>query len=361
MEEKNTIVAGKATGETTKSGNNIHGPDGRFTSKDGTADTVVSAENKDLLSNDNNDDMTFDENEFDNIKDLDIDSLLFDNDEFDKIKDTNIDELLGVTEQLKDVNQMSTQELIKEINDCKKFFDEQGIVFKNYKGMFGGDLKLRCISFRQMKKLLTDYKIDMNDCIVRMSKAKNYAGAVASHYPFDEKSLLVTIKHNAELEFASEYLSTYEGAKAQSAKEIKSGFSNDVNEELIPCYTMLHELGHILHNTMFKDYLEENGMTSFKMKEFTQSAYNATHLEIMTIKNEFIAKLKKDVYDQYIQDNDYIEFNEFKKKNSKYGTGYGNYEWFAEVFASANGGKPTDVAKAFIKVLKNKGYYKGGM
>ena len=70
---------------------------------------------------------------------------------------------------------------------------------------------------------------------------------------------------------------------------------------------------------------------------------------------------QRDIINQYIQDNEYISYGEFSKKNSKYGTGYGNYEWFAETFASANGGQPTDVAKAFIKVLKNKGYYKGGM
>ena len=344
MEEKNTIVAGKATGETTKSGNNLHDENGRFTSSDSTF------ESSDKLENDNNnDDINFDENEFNNIKDLDIDSILFDEDEFNNIKDADIDEILGVTEQLKDVEEMSQEELIKEIKSYETFLKEQGVNVKGFKSLFGGDLQLRCSNFRQMKKLIEQYGIRLNGCKIQMTDAWSYVGKCSWAVDFDYDKGEYYFKANTRLLFSKNYLQSYNQAKNDQEKHEKTNYTNAADDKFKACYTMTHELGHALHNTMFVDYLKDNPNP------------NRTSVDIILARQQFVTDLKKEVYNQYIQDNDYISYKEFSQKNSSYGTGYGNFEWFAEVFASANCGKPTDVAKSFMKVLKNKGYYKGGM
>ena len=337
--EKSTIVAGVTTENTTKSGNNVHDAEGKFTSKDS------SFEFSDKLE----DDIDFNEDEFNKIKDLDIDNLLFDENEFENIQNQDIDSLLGVKEQLKNIEEMTTEELIKELKGYQTFLKEQGVNVKGFKGLFGGDLKLKCSNLRQMKKMIEQYGIGLNGCTMMMTNAYDYAGKCGWDVTFDDDTMEYTFKSNTRLYFSRIYLSSYDFAKKNQEKHEKTGYTNEADDDKKACYTITHELGHALHNTMFVDYLKNNPKS------------DRMPLDIINERKQFVADFKQDVYKQYILDNDYISYEDFKKKNSNYGIGYGDFEWFAETFASANCGKPTDVAKSFLKVLQQKGYVKGGM
>ena len=338
--EKSTIVAGVTTENTTESGNNVHDAEGKFTSKDS------SFEFSDKLE----DDINFDENEFNNIKDLDIDSLLFDENEFENIQNQDIDTLLGVKKQLKDIEEMTTDELIKELKGYQSFLKEQGVKVVGFKGLFGGDLKLKCSNLRQMKKMIEQYKIELNGCTMKMTDATGYVGRCwGNGASFNFIKGKFEVKYTSDLFFSKFYLFDYKSAKKSHEEDEKTNFCNVADDKFKTCYAMTHELGHALHNTMFADYCNNSEKN------------NLNHDNFHDIRKQFVKDFKQDVYKQYILDNDPISYEDFEEKNSRYGKNYGVFEWFAEMFASANCGKPTDVAKSFMKVLQQKGYVKGGM
>lgn len=342
--EKNTIVAGMTTENTTKSGNNVHDAEGKFTSKDSSFDFSDKME----------DDIEFNEDEFNSLGDIDVDELLFNEDEFDSSNNTDVDDILFG--KPKNIEEMSNEELIKEIKDCENFLKGEGLdMSKMKKGAFGGDLKLKCSNLRQMKKMLKMYNIDLNGTTMRMSKSTIAKAWVKTgfddYYDEDLRKTVYQYVANKELALSNEHFSSYDFSKSDTIGDIKSNFNNDCSEEYYSSYIITHELGHALHNTMFRDYLVENNKTKLTMFEAQAACVERV---------EFLNNLRKDVYNQYIQDNEHIEYKDFIQRNSEYGRTNPS-EWFAEMFASANCGKPTDVAKSFMKVLQQKGYIKGGI
>lgn len=337
MEEKrNTIVAGKETGEVTESGNNIHNADGTFGSSQGESDVIsdktisLSPEDLEELNNIN----------FDN--DIDIKELIFGKNEENSISEN----------KPKNVEEMSNEELIKEIKDCKEFFKLSGLDFSEFGDAFNNDFKLQCSNFRQLKNILKKYKLDLNGCKFINShhykKSSDSVAAMSCIRKFDFLTNSWEFVSNVEMTFNAKRFLDYNTTKNGNKKEVEKGFWSDVSDENLSNQSITHELGHAVHNQMFIDYLKTNDMNHFTNKT-----------QIIKDIKKFVEDFRKDVYKQYIKDNDVISYDDFKKMNSEYGVKYGVEEWFAEMFSNVNCGKPTKVALAFDKVLKNRGYVKG--
>ena len=162
MEEKGkpTLVNGVPTGGTTDSGNPDHDAQGKFTKKGANQEFSDSLEP-------NNDDITFDENEYNSIKDIDMDSLLFDEDEFNSVKDANIDDILfGGDNDDGNLTEDQINEIIRnQLNDEEAFnvlYNTPDIDRDKIYGLSGDKLKeiIAAISLLQkgtIEDLLEEY------------------------------------------------------------------------------------------------------------------------------------------------------------------------------------------------------------
>ena len=128
---------------------------------------------------------------------------------------------------------------------------------------------------------------------------------------------------------------------------INSGFSMPAaltDDELMK-YTVTHEYGHILQNTLFKQAYEAAGWSADDMMAFVDRTKKTSKARLKWYYNQQ-SKVKKECFDEIVsiarENNDSFSFAE---NISKYGRK--NYdEFFAEVFANSQLSKPNELGEA---------------
>lgn len=164
----------------------------------------------------------------------------------------------------------------------------------------------------------------------------------------DRQNLVFNTKHTKDITIK------------QTEKEILSNWSMPCSEENYSIYTTTHEYGHMLQNIMISDELKKRNLYGLNRSDFftgPQESYNNLQygLYIENVKkvhkeiekqcfDEIVAIAKKNNPNFSLKDNICV----YGKTNRK--------EFFAEVFANSQLGKPNELGKAMEEWLKRKGY-----
>lgn len=248
----------------------------------------------------------------------------------------------------KNIEEMTNQEMIEEINECKNFFDQKGIIFKNYNEFFYGDLKLKCSNFRMLKKMMEKYPINISGCEIKFSKKFKRLAKAAYTYPFfynydtsNGKIFMSTFKNSKNIVFNHLAFRNYNFCKELVQNQIKQKFWVDVENGYETAQTIAHEYGHLVasHVLIEKGFLEE---MATKM--------SPNHYWFESRENEISNNIEFELKQMYKQKYNSSE-NDFEKEKSRYGK-TNSKEFFAETFASLMCGKPTKTALILEEYLK---------
>ena len=319
-EKNKTLVAGKPTGDTTESGNFRHNPDGTFAPSEGGE----SGENKLLAKIPK--DFVWDASEYEKNKTQDISSL--------KKKKRKIEE-------------MSNDELIKEIKSCESFLQTKGMDLSEFGNAFYGDVKLKCAQLRAMKEVLSKVKINVDGMKLIFKKQSKFEemwrgkGWSAATFPDLSRVINGRVSAAEKIEFNADHHTSYTATFNRTKSGVNLGWWVDCDESKYGGYDSIHELGHVLHLTMMAD-------ESFK---FASKEEMFDYIE-NNYKKAVVNELIKEIGDVF-EANSIVEM-----EVSSYGA-TSSAEWFAETFTSLMGGKPNRSAKALKRFLKEKGYWIG--
>lgn len=140
---------------------------------------------------------------------------------------------------------------------------------------------------------------------------------------------------------------------------IKNNFFMPVKlaDDEMHIYTITHEYGHIVQNNLVKKAMEAKGWTLENAKEFVN--YEAkTRKGMLSWYNRISNKVQKDCYNEIINiaKADNAEFD-ILSETSKYAR-TNHAEFFAEIFANSQLGKPNKLGLAMQKWLAQKGIIK---
>ena len=251
--------------------------------------------------------------------------------------------------KVKPIEEMTQEELLKENSEHLTYLKSKGIDFSEMKDLFSGDIKLKCANLRCLKEIHDKMNLDFNGLkISKNGRLKSCAGRAQSHL-----GVWVGFDNNFEpirdysfgtiIEMSGGYFSGYDFVFQSQKRQSDSGYKAFVNEERYPSYTMSHEFGHIVHAKIFEKSLET---TRF------------THFEFKTKEYSFNEKMKREIFNEFQDDNPGVSYSVFENQTSRYSQ-KNTDEWFAENYASLMGGQPTSTAKALGKWLVKNGYMKG--
>lgn len=304
-------------------------------------------------------------NKEDLVKQSDLGSLFASDDEDFSDFWNEVDSAIKEKEsQPKSIDDMTNQELLDEINDCKDYLKNNLWIEvpQGYTEVFNHDLKLTCSNFRQIKSLLSTYSAKVTNMRIETFKDKSSTIAqVTSSLMKNDNDLLFF--GNRSLQFQSKYFQSYDSVKQRVMDESGLGAKVKVAEEYASCAETSHEIGHIIFDSLFIDkMIKLNGPIDddrgCKVKDAFVGVLSEKQNKYRFKKplNDFMDKCRKDIYDIYKQDNpdSELSYNEFKDSVSWYAS-ENSHEWLAETFCSLTCGKPTPIAKAMEKYLINQG------
>lgn len=261
-----------------------------------------------------------------NLNDIDWDDLFSGPDGSDDELDSYWNEINGKDYQ-KNIEEMTNQELIKEINDCYNFFMEKGLDFSEFGNCFNGDLQLKCANFRQLKNLMNKYPIPLKGCKFTVNNRYHSKYTVWARASCIEVSWF-SQRVNYRMDFNAKAFMNYKENKIDVRDAIKSGHWVDCANGKESILTISHEYGHMIqaYLMMNKGFVDAGTLNPDNFDERIGFAKKAMKEEI---KENYYKKHKS-----------YIEF---EKEISKYGK-LNSAEFFAETFASLMCGKPTKTA-----------------
>ena len=301
----------------------------------------------------------------------------------------------------KPISEMSKEELENEINEHYNYLKQYHIKMEQFQDCFNYDLKLKCANFRQMYKMMEKYQVKLENCDFINSHLLSKDGTTASigHY-LDYKNGFMP---NIQLTFNDKQFQSYEQViKDEKEQAVISKWHPKCDEENYAFTAFNHEYGHAI----FDNYLEKTNIFSreninetydkvltkmlnnqiprMKITVLPDGKRNFVYKNVMYINSEAAIqefakdltkkelrkehlsqgkKVIKEVFAIFVEQNpDIIDKKRaFESEKSGYTTDKKStsLEWFAETFASLEGGKPTKSALALKEWLKRKGYLKG--
>ena len=262
----------------------------------------------------------------------------------------------------KNIEEMTNQEMIEEINECKKFAEENGVVFTNFDKIFNGDLKLKCANLRKLKSLMQEYPIPFENFEISsdfLGIGGVWANTISVDFKYDkfypEDFDLEKMKINLGIKFNNTIFTNYFYVKREERAEINKGMFVDANEDEEASQALTHEYGHVVQTYIMqktgriqqiKDEVKNKNFRAFppylsaklEIEEFTKKWYNS----IKEIKNEIELFYNKQTGGNHFS---------FISETSKYGKTEAS-EFFAETFCSLMCGRPNKVALAMKEYLK---------
>ncbi|NMA85483.1 MAG: hypothetical protein GX962_16650, partial [Epulopiscium sp.] len=140
-------------------------------------------------------------------------------------------------------------------------------------------------------------------------------------------------------------------------KGIESNWYMPAKKEKLSVYTVTHEYGHILQNTLIEDKFIENGWSKKNTGEFIDTSkstpkamfkwYNNNINEVLTENYNEIISIAKEVNKDFKLDENISRYGKTNKA-----------EFFAETFANSQLGEPNELGKAMNVWLERKGLIK---
>ena len=260
--------------------------------------------------------------------------------------------------KLKPVGEMSQEELLIEVGQRLDNLTKKNI--RVSKGFFSNDLRLKCGVLRQIDTVIEKYGID-NFKIPYSVTVYNIAAPKAAH-AFAERSCenhnedyylyrgLTPPKSgiiNTRLRFNIGKPTNYENVVKKFTYYQQIGLFAETNEDFFAETTACHEMGHVLSHFIINQKLDKK-IKSGILTEYSWSAFDD---ELLQIKNE--------IKTIFLKQNQDLTERDFVKETSKNGR-KNNDEWFAEVFRSMNGGRPTKTALAMKQWLDEYFEFNGG-
>lgn len=157
---------------------------------------------------------------------------------------------------------------------------------------------------------------------------------------------------NQDLVLNIDYYSDRNKTINERASAIKNKWSMPAKSENYGVYTITHEYGHILQNSIVHDELEKlGGFESFKTRAKTLKGKIKSYEKLQEkIKRRHFEEIR-----QIAADKSSDPYNLIKNNLSQYGkTNYA--EFFAEVFANSQLGESNELGDAMNEWLKERGY-----
>lgn len=299
-------------------------------------------------------------------------------------------ELLEAEEEIeeeipvKPLSEMSNDELILESRQIypivKKYFD----INTNQVEKFFGDPMLTVANFRGLLDLHNKYPLKAKIKIEKNNRKTTAFGTATANYGIDflsKGSVMITrsdgIPQGEKIEICSKVYTDWQSIKAKKTLSALTGYSSQTDGSLenLLKYTIVHEYGHNLAYDIIGDRLRKDDMfvdrnkrlldglvgkvvgaaAGYFMFDEIQKVNTLTRNTSMASDNT-LKKVKQEIIDIATAKNP-----NFKTQGSVSGYGETNdHEWFAETFASLEGGKPNELALAMKEWLIENNYVKGG-
>lgn len=165
-------------------------------------------------------------------------------------------------------------------------------------------------------------------------------------------SRLLSDPSKQDLVLNIDYYSDKNKIISETTSAIKNNWSMPAKTENYGVYTITHEYGHILQNSIIYDELEEmGGVENFKTRAKTLKGKIKSYEKLQEkIKRRHFEEIRQIAADKSSDPNNII-----KNNLSQYGkTNYA--EFFAEVFANSQLGEPNELGDAMSEWLKKRGY-----
>lgn len=165
-------------------------------------------------------------------------------------------------------------------------------------------------------------------------------------------SRLLSDPSKQDLVLNIDYYSDKNKIISETTSAIKNNWSMPAKTENYGVYTITHEYGHILQNSIIYDELEEmGGVETFKTRAKTLKGKIKSYEKLQ----EKIKRIHFEEIRQIAADKSSDPNNIIKNNLSQYGkTNYA--EFFAEVFANSQLGEPNELGDAMSEWLKKRGY-----
>ena len=237
-------------------------------------------------------------------------------------------------------------EIVDRRTAYKSLIDEIG--FKEIKSTLKNvDEQLLVDSVNQLRKLEQRFRM------IHKSEMEIFCDGRSSSLAYVSSSIINPSAQ--DLSLCKKYFNNYKILVNTQSRISKSNWNMPCSDEYVTKYTVTHEYGHIIQNILIKQrYIKEgwdetnprafyDGTKSTKKERFAW--YNKLSEEVENEHyEEIIAIAKENNKDFNLLDN----ISDYGKSNKA--------EFFAEVFANSQCGKPNELGKAMQIWLKRKGF-----
>ena len=332
-------------------GNPYHDEEGKFTTPDGVGNGGSSAPSS-------GDDYTDDDllGLYDELFGDDVEE----NEELQKI----FGEISDNT--LLPVSKMTEQQIILEIEKRIENLKNKNMIIKG--PFFANDLVLKLGSLRQLDLVTDKYNIKFSkEFLIQEIYDPDEAVAwipTSASYGYDGGSFILELQSNGIIFNKYDMFNMKETGFMISGEQSINGWvktSKDFYPEVVAC----HECGHILCNSIFNEMIRTK---SFDVAHYLYAASQGKYGNKEDKKNNPVKNMIDDiikneimerVFEIYTVQNPGLGIRDFEREKSKYGRSCAS-EWFAETFASMNGGEPTKSALALQEYLNGFFNFNGG-
>ena len=165
----------------------------------------------------------------------------------------------------------------------------------------------------------------------------------------------VTDPTNQNLSLCPIAFNSYKSNVAETLSQIESGYIMPALKENASIYTVTHEYGHMVQNTVIKKAMEDYGLEKLKASiDYSKKTEKAIFKQYIKILSDTEKKCSAEILDIAKEANVNFKLGD---NISRYGrTNYA--EFFAEVFANSQLGAPNELGKAMLVWLERKGLVK---
>lgn len=165
----------------------------------------------------------------------------------------------------------------------------------------------------------------------------------------------VTDPTNQNLSLCPIAFNSYKSNVAETLSQIESGYIMPALKENASIYTVTHEYGHMVQNTVIKKAIEDYGLEKLKASiDYSKKTEKAIFKQYKKIWADTEKKCCAEILDIAKEANVNFKLGD---NISRYGrTNYA--EFFAEVFANSQLGAPNELGKAMLVWLERKGLVK---
>lgn len=165
----------------------------------------------------------------------------------------------------------------------------------------------------------------------------------------------VTDPTNQNLSLCPIAFNSYKSNVAETLSQIESGYIMPALKENASIYTVTHEYGHMLQNTVIKKAMEDYGLEKLKASiDYSKKTEKAIFKQYKKIWADTEKKCCAEILDIAKEANVNFKLGD---NISRYGrTNYA--EFFAEAFANSQLGAPNELGKAMLVWLERKGLVK---